>query len=180
MAPDGAVTRYKPPVLPHTPITRSERHAQYRRGLQIMDQLLKSAGFYCNAIEQSSVSLSVQKGKMMFDISLRDPRRVAYVTSGKFYDPENPKPTIVKANELIQADCMIQVIGSKSGGSSTNPVYIPLPATIIDPARYVVFNVVKAMQSMIADSEELRDIELSLQDPESQLRLDLESSDGLG
>lgn len=155
---EGTVTKYTPPAKVAAPKTRTERHAQYRQGLQHVLKLMTEAGFYCNAMEQSTTALSFQRGKLMFDVSLREPGNIAYVTSHVGYDPKKGNARIITAADVVDSDYLVQVIASKEGGSSTMPVYIPLPKSLTEPAKYVAVNVVKTMQTMVGYSAELKGV----------------------
>lgn len=176
VAPDGAITKYEPPKV-SPPITRSERHAQYRIGLSRVLELLTKAGFYCNAIEQSNTAISLQRGRLMFDVSLKSPGQIAYVTSHPGYDPKRRNATVLTAADVMGCDYIVQVIGSRDGGASTSPVYIPLPATLIHPSDYVLLNVIRVMQTMVGGSPELRGIDLSQVVDQSHAFLDAASAD---
>jgi hypothetical protein len=172
VATDGAVTKYEPPKIA-PPITRSERNAQYRIGLSKVLELLSKAGFYCNSIVQSNTAISLQRGPLMFDVSLKAPGQIAYVTSHIGYDPEKRNATIITAADVMGCDCVIQVIGSRASGASTNPVYIPLPHALPDPAQYVFVNVIRVMQTMVGHSHELSGIDLNQVGDQSHAFIDI-------
>jgi len=171
---DGALVKYEPQKV-SPPATRGERHAQYRIGLNRVLELLTKAGFYCNGVDQSTVALTLQKGKLMFDVSIKEPQNIAYVTSHVAYDPKKGNATVITAADIMGSEYVIQVIGSKAGGNSTVPVYIPLKNDLINPADYVVLNVIKTMQSMVGFSAELKGIDLDHLSDHSQEFLDLGS-----
>lgn len=173
-AADGTVTKYEPPkaVIPKT---SGERHAQYRIGLSRVLELLTKAGFYCNAVEQSTTVLSVQRGKLMFDVSIKEPWNIVYVTSHVGYDPDKKNARVISAADVMGCDYVIQIIGTKADGCSTMPVYLPLPKNLVNPADHVLFNVIKTMQAMVGNSPELRGIDLSHLSDQSQTYLESES-----
>jgi len=172
VAADGAVTKYEPRKAAQ-PITRSERNAQYRIGLSKVLELLTKAGFYCNSIEQSNTAISVQRGPLMFDVSLKAPGQIAYVTSHVGYDPKKRNATILSAADVMGCDYVIQVIGSRESGASTNPVYIPLPHALPDPVQYVFVNVIRVMQTMVGHSHELSGIDLTQVTDQSHDSIDI-------
>jgi hypothetical protein len=69
----------------------------------------------------------------------------------------------------------VQVIGSREGGASTSPVYIPLPAALTNPSDYVLLNVIQVMQTMVKGSPELKGIDLSQLADQSHAFLDAAS-----
>lgn len=174
VASDGAITKYEPRKVV-VASTSAERHAQYRIGLHRVLELLTKAGFYCNAVENSTTVLSIQRGKLMFDISIREPQNIAYVTSHVGYDPEKGNARVITAAEVMGSEYVIQIIGTKSNGSSTMPVYIPLPKNLLNPADHVLLNVIKTMQVMVGYSPELKGIDLSHLSDHNQTYLDSES-----
>jgi len=172
---DGAVTKYEPRKV-IVPATRGERHAQYRIGMSRALEILTKAGFYGNAGDQSQNAISVQRGKLMFDFSIKEPANIVYVTSHTAYDPKKGNARRVSAADVMGCEYVIQVIGSKESGSSTMPVYIPLPKNQENPADYVVFNIIKTLQSMVGVSE-LQGIDLQALSDHSQPSLDSGSSE---
>ncbi len=109
----------------------------------------------------------------MFDVSLRAPGQIAYVTSHPGYDPKKRNAAIITAADVMGCDCIIQVIGSRESGASTNPVYIPLPHALPNPAEYVFVNVIKVMQTMVGHSHELSGIDLSQVTDQSHASIDM-------
>lgn len=112
----------------------------------------------------------------MFDVAIKEPTNIVYVTSHVGYDPKKGNALRVSAAEVMNCDYVIQVIGSKESGSSTMPVYIPLMKNQENPAEYVLFNIIKTMQGMVGNSVELKGIDLQALTDQSQSYLPPESS----
>jgi hypothetical protein len=146
--PDGQITKWEP-QLPKAPATAAERHAQYRIGLSKVLEVLTRAGFVCNTYDQSSTAISLEKSDFMVDVSIRQPKNIAYVTSHKAYDPKRGNATVIKASEALKCDYLIQVIGSDKTGGSFSPVYVMPEKEELKPAEYVAWNVLKLIASMI-------------------------------
>jgi hypothetical protein len=91
-----------------------------------------------------------------FDISIRRPAQIAYVTSSHDYKYNpNAKPiahdihgqpiympqaTIKLASDEMKSDYVMQIIGA--GVSSINPIYVDLPDGIAEPEKYIIKNVI--------------------------------------
>jgi hypothetical protein len=126
-------------------------------------------------MEQSNNVISVQRGKLMFDVSIKEPQQIVYITSHVGYDPKKGNATRITAGDVMGCDYVMQVIASKERGNSTMPVYIPLPHNLENPADYVALNVIRAMQTMVGYSPELQGIDLQSVSDQSQASLESES-----
>lgn len=65
-------------------LTKSQRHAQYRVGLLVLDYLLKHTHLVQD-IESTPVSAHYKAKGVLLDLKITCPRRVAYVTSFNGY-----------------------------------------------------------------------------------------------
>jgi hypothetical protein len=100
-----------------------------------------------------------------FDISIRRPAQIAYVTSSHEYKyNQNAKPiahdingqpiyrpqaTVKLASDEMKSDYVVQIIGA--GVSSINPIYVDLPDGIAEPEKYIIKNVIGVIGSILAD-----------------------------
>ena len=138
----------------HKPLSSGQRHQHYRLGLIATSDFLKSRGFNPNAADSGS-SVSYEKrvngAYVWIDISLKKPDNVAFVTSapgyllasadGADHTSARPRAKVTNLRGLMGCDLFIQAVVSTSLGGTSNPVYIPLPKDVAQPARYVIENI---------------------------------------
>lgn len=140
---------------PQRKLTSGQRHYMYRIGLMAVDAFMKERGFRQNA-EGGSTCLSYEKGGVLIDIAVKKPDNIAFVTShaNYRYDPQvvgktadgqkrySVSATVTSAKDVLGADFLVQLmVSANDGGGTRNPIFIPLPKTLDNPARYVVHNV---------------------------------------
>jgi len=161
----GTAIERKPPAKP---LGRHQRHAAYRLGLQKVLGFLEASGFQCNCIEQSSISISVERAGCCFDIRLQKPGKVAYVTSGSSYRYEDETIGIAqdgsalkKVNAVvsllsseIKSELALQVVASHV--SSSAPLFIELPEDLPDPEYYVIRATLAALVDLSATFPRLK------------------------
>jgi hypothetical protein len=158
VGPGGEVQKYAPPPPPARTLTSGQQHAVYRIALAHTLRLLSEHGFSTNCIEQSSTALGLSGLGMDININIREPARVAYVTSvpgdngqrrvlGKDAKGNNvyaPGPGVHFASDEIDAKYVVEVQFSRV--SSSMPVYVVIPAG----SRQPVMDVLKSILSLIA------------------------------
>lgn len=142
------------------PLTKHQRHAAYRIAIQKVLTFLDAAGFKCNCIEQSTVSISVERQGCGFDIRLQKPPNVAYVTSYQGYRYEDVKigedligaamkkvnAKVVTLGSLMKGDYVIQIVATNV--SSGTPLFIELPEDVDDPERYTIRSILAALADL--------------------------------
>lgn len=128
-------------------------------------RLLTEHGFRTNCLEQGTCSISLSYKGMDFDISIREPQRIAYITSvvGDRRDRKkigedregNPLydvgPGVKLASDVMDSKYIVQVIGSKI--STLMPVYIDLPPNEPNPIEYVLKNVLLLIANIMRDQK---------------------------
>jgi hypothetical protein len=164
--PGGEITKWVPPALKRTkPLTTGQQHAAMRLALAHTLRLLTEHGFRTNCLEQGTCSISLSYKGMDFDVSIREPGRIAYVTSvvGDKRDRKkigedvqgNPLydvgPGVKLASDVMESRYIVQVIGSKI--STLMPVYIDLPPNEPKPVEYVLKNVLLLIASIMKDQK---------------------------
>lgn len=135
------------------PLSSGQLHQHYRLGLIATSDFLKSRGFNPNAADSGS-SVSYEKkvhgAYVWIDVSLKKPGNVAFVTSAPGYllsadnsdqCTQRPRAKVTHMRDLLNCDLFIQVIVSTSLGVTSNPIYVPLPKDVVQPARYVIENI---------------------------------------
>jgi hypothetical protein len=165
-ASDGAITPWVPPVPKRKkPLTSGQQHAAMRVALAHTLRLLTEHGFRTNCLEQSTCSISLSYKGMDFDISIREPARIAYVTSVVGDNRQRQKigedregnpiydvgPGVKLASDVVASRYVVQVIGSKI--STLMPVYIDLPPNEPNPIEYVLKNVLLLIASIMKDQK---------------------------
>lgn len=166
----GSAVERKPPAKA---LTSGQRHYHYRLGLQAVDQFMKQKGFHTNMEEgSSSVVFSYEKAGALFDIRVKRPDNIAYVTSYAGYEPSQEvtgktadgqemyrvKAKVVTAKDILGSDYVVQVMVSTNDSAGTRPpIFIPLPKTIENPGRYVVQNVLGTMALLCAQIPKVQD-----------------------
>lgn len=162
----GEVTKWVPPVPKRTkPLTSGQQHAAMRVALAHTLRLLTEHGFRTNCLEQSTCAISLSYKGMDFDISIREPGRIAYVTSVVGDNRERRKigedcegrpmydvgPGVKLASDAVQSKYIVQVIGSKI--STLMPIYIDLPPNEPNPIEYVLKNVLLLIANIMRDQK---------------------------
>jgi hypothetical protein len=147
----GTTVEQKPPTKA---LTSGQRHYYYRLGLMAVDQFLKQRGFISNCSE-SQTTLSYEKAGVWLDIRVKRPDNIAYVTSYPGYEYRQEltgrdvtgqemygvRAKVITAKEIMGSDYIVQVMVSTHNYGTCPPVFIPLPKTLDNPARYVLHNV---------------------------------------
>lgn len=124
-------------------------------------RLFQEKGFASNCIEQSSTSIGFDAFGMDININIREPARVAYVTSvpgdsgerrviGKDMKGQKiyaPGPGVRFASEGIPCRYVAEVQVSRI--SSTMPIYVIIPDGEPEPVKYVVKNILMLLASMV-------------------------------
>jgi hypothetical protein len=164
--PDGAITKWEPPAPARKkPLTSGQQHAAMRVALAHTLRLLTEHGFRTNCLEQSTCAISLSYKGMDFDISIREPARIAYVTSVVGDKRERKKigedvegnpiydvgPGVKLASDMVSSKYVVQVIGSKV--SSLMPIYIDLPPKEANPVEYVLKNVLLLIANIMKDQK---------------------------
>lgn len=151
-------------------LSSGQRHYFYRLGLMVVDRFLKERGFRPNC-EESNNRLSYEKSGVLIDVAIKKPDNIAYVTSfpgyeykqetvGKTLDGQelyrvNAKVTTLR--DIIGSDYIIQLIVSTHDNTGTRqPVFIPLPKTLENPARRVVTSVLGTLGAMCQQISKLQ------------------------
>jgi len=161
------VAEEKKPALPA--LTSGQRHRAYRLGLQAVDRFLKERGFFSN-ISESSSRLSYDKNRVLIDIAISRPERIAFVTSfpGYEYTKEVAGKTadgqeryrvgakVTTAKDMLGSEFVVQVIVNTKQ-MSHKPIFIPLPKEIENPSRYVVQNILGVIALACEKLPEMRD-----------------------
>jgi hypothetical protein len=162
--PGGEIVPYVPPSKP-VRLTVMQQHTAMRLALAHTLRLLTEHGFRTNCIEQSSCAISLSFKGMNFDMSIREPSRIAYVTSSpgdsghrqKIGEDRNGNPLfdvgpgVKLASDEIKSQYVVQVIGSKI--SSLMPLYIECPENEPDPVGYVLKNILLLISSIMKDQK---------------------------
>ena len=131
------------------PPVKRDRHASLRYGLQMVGLWLETKGWRCNAIDHSSVSVSVQKGDFMFDVKIwrLQMANIAFVTSSLsyVYDPKKINAKVTRLQETLPGcEHVVHVIGANK--MTLPPIYIPVPATLDeDPAVFLARSVLNTL-----------------------------------
>lgn len=163
--PGGEVTQWTPPPKPTRPLTTGQQHAAMRIALAHTLRLLGEHGFRTNCIEQSTCAISLTYQGMNFDISIREPQRIAYITSVPGDSRKRQKigedrygnplydvgPGVKLASDEVKSRYVVQVIGSKI--SSLMPVYIDLPQGEPNPIEYVLKNILLLIANIMRDQK---------------------------
>lgn len=152
--PGGEVVKWEPPQQPPQPLTAPEnRYSACVSALRRLDEFFVRHGFRCNAIENSSNAISFEHSGFMFDVSIRDPRLIAYVTSHVGYRYEKKfaarSATVKILGETIRSDMVVQVVCSRQ--FSGPPVYVEVPDNTSNVQNYVIAQVMGVIQ-MMADT----------------------------
>ena len=207
VAPDGAVTKYDDKLVARERRsivlkTVADLHARTRIGLIYVDEILKKCGWHCNCITQSSTSISLQIGKVMVDVSIRNPLNIAYVTSrpgweyqrvvvGKTPDLTLPDGRIIKGQEIVRPTAnvqiagdfihdpyVVQIIATNEKLDSTTPVHIPVNKEMGDPAYEVAKNVLLVIRNLVGtDKLKIQQVDESMKRLRAELELTLTSSE---
>jgi hypothetical protein len=162
--PGGEIVPYVPPPKP-VHLTTMQQHTAMRLALAHTLRLLTEHGFRTNCIEQSSCAISLSFKGMNFDMSIREPSRIAYVTSSPYDSGQRRKigedrlgnplfdmgPGVRLASDEIKGQYVVQVIGSKI--SSLMPLYIECPENEPDPVGYVLKNILMLVASIMKDQK---------------------------
>jgi hypothetical protein len=164
--PGGEITKWVPPALKRKkPLTSGQQHAAMRVALAHTLRLLTEHGFRTNCLEQGTCSISLSYKGMDFDISIREPARIAYITSVVGDKRERKKigedregnplydvgPGVKLASDVVDSKYVVQVIGSKI--STLMPVYIDLPPNEPNPIEYVLKNVLLLIANIMKDQK---------------------------
>jgi hypothetical protein len=164
--PGGEVTKWEPPAPVRTkPLTTGQQHAAMRVALAHALRLLTEHGFRTNCLEQSTCAISLSYKGMDFDISIREPKRIAYITSvvgdrrnrqkiGEDINGNamyNVGPGVKLASDEMRSTYVVQVIGSKI--STLMPVYIDLPPNEAKPIEYILKNVLLLISNIMKDQK---------------------------
>lgn len=162
--PGGEVSLYEAPPKP-VKLTTMQQHAAMRVALAHVLRLLTAHGFKTNCIEQSTVAISLEYKGLAFDISIREPSKIAYVTSAPHDDGVRRKiasdingnpvyecgPGVRFGNADVKSQYVVQVIGTKI--SSLTPVYIDLPKDEPDPIGYVLKGILLLIANIVRDQK---------------------------
>jgi hypothetical protein len=162
--PGGEIVLYAPPPKP-VRLTVMQQHTAMRLALAHTLRLLTEHGFRTNCIEQSSCAISLSYQGMNFDVSIREPARIAYVTSAPGDNGARRKigedrygnslfdvgPGVRLASDEIKSEYVVQVIGSKI--SSLMPLYIECPENEPDPVGYVLKNILLLIANILKDQK---------------------------
>lgn len=193
VAPDGAVVKYDAKKVERSHEksivlkTVADLHARTRLGLLFVDEILKKCGWHCNCVSQSSTSISLEIGKVMVDVSIRDPIKIAYVTSypgweykreviGRTPDITLPDGRVVKGQEILKPTAkvviagdfihekyVVQVITTDDKLNSSTPIYIPINKEMGDPAYAVAKNVLLTIRNLVGqDKLKVKQVEDSI------------------
>jgi hypothetical protein len=164
--PDGEITKWVPPAVKlKKPRTSGQQHAAMRVALAHTLRLLTEHGFRTNCLEQGTSAISLSYKGMDFDISIREPARIAYVTSVPGDNRQRRKlgedrqgnpiydvgPGVKLASDMVESPYIVQVIGSKI--SSLMPIYIDLPPNEPNPVEYVLKNVLLLIANIMKDQK---------------------------
>jgi hypothetical protein len=164
--PGGEITKWEPPPpVRKKALTTGQQHAAMRLALAHTLRLLTEHGFRTNCLEQGTCSISLSYKGMDFDISIREPQRIAYVTSvvgdkrqrKKVGEDIEGNPIydvgegVKLASDVMQSKYIVQVIGSKI--STLMPVYIDLPPNEAKPVEYVLKNVLMLIANIMKDQK---------------------------
>lgn len=134
-----------------------------RVGLAHVLMLLKAAGFETNPLDHCTLCFRYKR--FNFDISIRKPAQIAYVTSSHDYkyNPNarpvahdisgnpiyRPQATVKFASDELKSAYVVQIIGS--GVSSINPIYVDLPDGTPEPEKYIIKNVIGVIGTILKD-----------------------------
>jgi hypothetical protein len=164
--PGGEITKWEPPPpVRKKALTTGQQHAAMRLAMAHTLRLLTENGFRTNCLEQGTCSISLSYKGMDFDISIREPARIAYVTSvvgdkrqrRKIGEDVAGNPLfdvgegVKLASDEVKSKYVVQVIGSKI--STLMPVYIDLPPNEAKPVEYVLKNVLMLIASIMKDQK---------------------------
>lgn len=161
---NGEITKYQPPPKP-VHLTGMQQHAAMRIALMHALRLLTEHGFRTNCIEQSTCAISLVYKGINFDVSIREPQRIAYITSAphdtgarrKIGEDRLGNPLfevgsgVRLASDDIKGDYVVQVIGSKI--SSLMPLYIECPPDQTDPVGHVLRNILMLIANIMRDQK---------------------------
>jgi hypothetical protein len=172
--PSGEVIKWEPPPqVRKKDLTAVQQHTAMRLALAHALRLLTEHGFHTNCIEQSTVAISVgYKGGLNFDVAIRVPARIAYVTSVPNDDRKRQKigedvmgnaiyntgSGVRLASDVIRGEYVVQIICSKI--SSLMPLYVECPPDEQDPVGYVLRNVLTVIANVVKDQKLMEQVEL--------------------
>jgi hypothetical protein len=155
-------------------LTFGQRHAGWRIGLMAVNKFMEEHGFEGTIGNDSSTRLGWTKGHFSINVSLREPGRVAYVTSRPDFDPTQPRRVIghdktgaemygVTASVTTLAEMagnakyVVMVDVSHPDGGTRPPTYILLPMEGEKPAHYVYKNVLGVIAMMASTIPKLKE-----------------------
>jgi hypothetical protein len=141
-----------------------QRHQQYRFALLALDVFMKQREF-TSLVEGSTTTYAYEKSGILIDLKIAEPQRVAFVTSFPGYTYTNevvgkaPDGTpihkvnakVVKASDVLGAELTVQLIVENH-----QVIYVPVPKTEQDIARYIVENVLGALSIICEKDEKVR------------------------
>ena len=127
------------------PTTSGQRHYFYRLGLMAVAKFLQERGFRSMSESQSTLMYELRQ-QIWIDIGIKNPANIAYVTSrpGYEYNPNKVTAQITTAKDILGCSKVIQIVVSTRLGTH-QPVYIPLPKDLENPAKHVLTQVLSTL-----------------------------------
>jgi hypothetical protein len=172
VGPTGEISLWEPPKRSVT-LTTGQQHAAMRIALAHTLRVLTEHGFRTNCIDQSSCAISLTgPGGMNFDISIREPGKIAYVTSAPMDTGQRRKVAedrygnpiyevgsgVRLGSDEMRSAYVVQVIASRV--STLNPLYIDLPKNEPDPVKYVLKNIFMLLANIMKDQGLLKQADM--------------------
>lgn len=156
----GEITKYEPKRVVR--LSGAQQHTAMRYALAHAHRMLVEHGGRALS-EFSTISTTISFRGIDFDISIREPGRIAYVTSKRGDDRVRRKigedicgkaiyeagPGVRFGSDDIRSEYVVQIIGSKI--SSAMPLYIECPPDERDPVGYVLRNILQVLASFLND-----------------------------
>lgn len=144
------------------PTTEEEREHAYQVAFARLSKFFEKSGF--ESYVSDFGTLMVGKGNFTMDVKLvENDGRIAYVTSGKNYNPnkagtKESKATVVTSRTVMQARKLLRITTT---GSQSIPIFVELRKNIPDPelhiCKSVLFVLQEALQSGSTLNTSLRD-----------------------
>ena len=163
--PGGAVVQYEKKEVGEArklPTNDEEREHAYNCAFARLSKFFEQQGF--ESYVSDFGTLMVGKGRFTMDVKLvENDGRVAYVTSGRNYDPnkagtKDSKATVISSRTVMQARKLLRITTT---GSQSIPIFVELRKNIPDPelhiCKAVLFVLQEATQSGSALNNSLRD-----------------------
>ena len=144
------------------PITDEEREHAYQVAFARLSKFFEQKGFETYVSDFST--LMVGKGNFALDVKLvENDGRVAYVTSGKNYNPnkagtKDSKATVISSKTVMKSRRLLRITTT---GSQSIPIFVELRKNIADPELHICKAVLFVLQEALQPGSALN---TSLQD----------------